>query len=677
MKYLLTGGGTGGHVYPALALADEIRRHQHDAEFLYLGLANKLESWVVPGRGYPIQFVHSRPCPRSSSPWSWLAFAVALGLGVLKAIFVVLRFRPQVIIGTGGYVSAPALFAHGFLGKVGLSRAKVFIYEPNAFPGMLNQVVGRLADRIGLAFEQAGRWFDMRRVAVVGYPVRRELLKLDRRGARQRLGIAAAKQVVLVFGGSGGARVINEALVDALPSLRKRSDVLVLHITGRYTGPDYHAPKDTESRLVQLRLEGDISEWYRRFDYMEEIQDAYAAADLVVCRGGASTLTEICVCGLPALIVPLATAAEDHQALNARELERCGAARVIYQEACWRDGDIHSRVDGRRLAGAILELLDAPEERSAMAAAARSVPLKNSLQLMLSEIEKMVQGRRTAALSLEFPLPSNDLPGDPNALLRWIRQRIEEAGSIENLEPEDWTYWCYQADRLLVDDVWYEIPLGRRNVGIKLVGILQYSNRLPMLLNILRDRTRVGFLRRLFGGDFVHGGILRRNAIEFGIRLLGAGDDEVEEVLLESLKEDPYFEVRAAAAQALGQLFPPGDRIEAALLEAMGDRSPRVVIQAIRALGRIGRQSDILCHLERFYLHSNWQFRQEVTTVLKLLVERGVLTPEDVIAEADQILVSSPYFEPEFPLADNLCELAEFLDGTGGGNAVRRKALEQ
>ena len=172
--------------------------------------------------------------------------------------------------------------------------------------------------------------------------------------------------------------MINEAVTDSLPLLQDRSDLLILHITGRYTGPDYNAPRDTERRIVQLGLEGDISRWYRRFDYMEEIQDAYAAADLVVCRGGASTLTEICICGLPALIVPLATASEDHQALNARELERSGAARVIYQEAFWSDGGVRSGVDGRRLAGEILEILDAPQKRRAMAAAASSVPLKNS-----------------------------------------------------------------------------------------------------------------------------------------------------------------------------------------------------------------------------------------------------------------------------------------------------------
>ena len=153
MKYLLTGGGTGGHVYPALAIADEIRRREEEAEFLYVGLKNKLESWVVPGRGYPIKFVCSRPFPRSSAVLSYLVFCIILGLGVIKSLFILLKFRPHVIIGTGGYASAPVLFAYAVLSKIALSRAKVFVYEPNVHPGLLNQVVGGLAHRVGVAFE--------------------------------------------------------------------------------------------------------------------------------------------------------------------------------------------------------------------------------------------------------------------------------------------------------------------------------------------------------------------------------------------------------------------------------------------------------------------------------------------------------------------------------------------
>ena len=125
MKYLLTGGGTGGHVYPALAIADEIRQQHADADFLYVGRKDKLESWVVPDHGYPIRFVRSRPFPRSSSPSALMRFMLTLCVGIMQGAWILLRYRPQVIIGTGGYVSAPILFAYGILAKIGLSRARV------------------------------------------------------------------------------------------------------------------------------------------------------------------------------------------------------------------------------------------------------------------------------------------------------------------------------------------------------------------------------------------------------------------------------------------------------------------------------------------------------------------------------------------------------------------------
>ena len=188
MKYLLTGGGTGGHVYPALAIANEIRQTRTDAEFLYVGHRHKLESWVVPEQGYPIRFVRARPFPRTRSLVPLLRFACALAIGVVQGTFILLRYRPQIIISTGGFVSAPILFAHGAMEKIGLSCARVFLYEPNAYPGLLNQITGRLAQRIGVAFEQAGRWFDAERVAVVGYPVRRSFLNLDRLGCAGKIG---------------------------------------------------------------------------------------------------------------------------------------------------------------------------------------------------------------------------------------------------------------------------------------------------------------------------------------------------------------------------------------------------------------------------------------------------------------------------------------------------------
>jgi UDP-N-acetylglucosamine--N-acetylmuramyl-(pentapeptide) pyrophosphoryl-undecaprenol N-acetylglucosamine transferase len=674
MKYLLTGGGTGGHVYPALAIADEIKRRQPDAEFLYVGRRDKLEAWVVPEREYPIRFVRARAFPRSKSIGALLSFVLALFCGMVQSALILLRFRPHVIIGTGGYVSAPILFAHGLLSKIALSRSRVFLYEPNAHPGMLNQVAGRLAHRVGIAFEQAGRWFDMKRIAVVGYPVRSEFLVLDKKDARQQLDIADNEQVVLVFGGSGGAKVINEALVEALPKLADRSGLTIVHITGRYAGTDYDAVRDTRHAVDKLQL-ADKALHYRAVEYMGDIHLAYAAADLVVCRGGAGTLTELGVAGKPALIVPLATAAEDHQAANAREMERMGAARVLYQQARWQDGQIHSVLDGGDLAQRLLELLDDGEKLRQMALAAAAVPRRDSLSLIMEEIENISTERRGAALNLEYPMRPSGPPAEANALMRWVQAQVHSAGGIESLEPCDVAYMRYQADRLLVSRAWCEIPLGRRNVGIKLIGLLCYEKQRSLLLHILLDRSPVSWLQRAFGGDFYHGGILRRNVVEWGIRLLGAADAPTRSALEAALVEDPYFEVRSASARVLGEHGQPNKRTESVLMEALEDASPAVVVEALKALGNLATGADFLPALRRFYLHPNWQYRQGVVQALAMGVDRGVLAAEDVAGELDEIIASSPFFKPTFALNESLRLLALRLEEGRKGSSTDLRVL--
>ena len=660
MKYLLTGGGTGGHVYPALAIANEIRQTRADAEFLYVGHRDRLDAWVVPEQGYRIRFVRARSFPRTRSLVPLLLFAIALAIGVVQGALILLRYRPQIIISTGGFVSAPVLFAHGVLAKVGLSRARVFIYEPNAYPGLLNQVTGRLAQRIGVAFEQAGRWFDAKKVAVVGYPVRRSFLNLDRTAAREKLGIDQGRKVVLAFGGSGGAKAINEAVIKALPRWRA-AGLVVIHVTGRYKGTDYDAVAETDAALAEMGIEGE-DEWYRRLDYADEIADLIAAADLVICRSGAGTLTEMAVSGTPTLIVPLPTSAEDHQALNAREMERIGAAQVLYQEAFWDNACIHSGLDGEKLAQQVLALCADEERLRAMSAAAKTMPKTNSLELITAELDSLVAGQEPPPLRLESPAgKKSGLPPAPNALLRWVQARVQEVGGVAAMERGELAYLRYQADRLLTSEGWCEIPLGWRNVGIKLVAVLDYQERLPLLLHILTDRTPTGWRRRLCGGDFRHGGIIRRNVVEHGLRGLGATDAQTRAALLNALEADPYFEVRAWAARALGELFAVDGEIESTLFAALDDSSPEVIVQALSALGKISRNPDLLARLRRFYLHSNWQIREQVVLVLIEFLQRGVLEPTQLERDLDQVLISMPYFKPEFPLGTHLRQLADLV----------------
>ena len=658
MKYLLTGGGTGGHVYPALAIANEIRQTRADAEFLYVGHRDRLDAWVVPDQGYRIRFVRARSFPRTRSLVALSRFAITLAVGVAQGALILLRYRPQIIISTGGFVSAPILFAHGVLAKIGLSRARVFIYEPNAYPGLLNQVAGRLAHRVGVAFEQAGRWFDAKRVAVVGYPVRRSFLNLDRQAAREKLGINQSRKVVLAFGGSGGAKAINEAVLTALP-LWREAGLVVIHVTGRYKEPDYDAVADTEAALAAMGMEGEC-DWYRRLDYADEIADLIAAADLVICRSGAGTLTEMAVSGTPTLIVPLPTSAEDHQALNAREMERIGAAQVLYQEAFWDNACIHSGLDGEKLAQQVLALCADEERLQAMGAAAKTMPKANSLELITAELDSLVAGLKPPPLRLESPsAKKRGLPTAPNALLRWVQARVKEVGGVEAMEPGELAYLRYQADRLLVSEDWYEIPLGRRNVGVKLVAALRYQERLSLLLYILTDRTPTGWTRRFCGGDFRHGGIIRRNVVEYGLRGLGVTDEQTRAALLNALATDPYFEVRAWSAQTLGEIFAVDGEIEDTLCAALDDSAPEVVVQALSALGKISHNPDLLVRLRRFYLHPNWQFREQVVLVLTEFLQRGVLEPAQLEHDLDQVLISMPYFEPEFTLGAHLRELAE------------------
>lgn len=665
MKYLFTGGATGGHIYPALAVADEIRHRDPSAEFLYVGVAQRLEARVVPNRGYTIRFVRSRPFPRSSSPLALALFAIALGIGLLQAAILLLRFRPDLIFGTGGFVSAPILFACGIMKRIGLCRASVFTYEPNAHPGLLNQAAGRLACRIGVGFEEAGRWFDMKRVAVVGFPVRREMLSLDRAGSRERMDLAPEDFVVFVFGGSQGSRVINHAIVDALPLLSSRPErIVVLHATGRTCTKDYDAIEDTRQRLEAGGIDEANSDWYRRSEYMEQIDQAYAAADLVVCRGGMSTLTEVGIAGLPSIIIPLSTSAEDHQAINARELERRGAAVVLYEEACWQtSGEIGTRVNGRRLAESILAFVDDAAHTRAMGVAARAIPRRDSLECIADEFEGLTQGRRPAPLKLEYPEPQTAVPADPNRFMRHVRQRLEQVGGDpESLPATELAYLRYQADRLLSSTAWYEIPLGRRNVGVKLVGLLGYRDRLPLILSILSDRGNVTMLRSWFGGDYRHPGILRRNAVEYALSRIGLveGGESVRGALLSALMADPYFEVRRAAATVLGEQTVAGDtEVENALVARLNDRSPTVVTAALAALGQVGGRGDVLLPcLRRFYVHPDWQFRQQTVIALDRLLQRHVIDGAQIVDDLDIILSTSPSFEPAFPLKRSLDDLA-------------------
>ncbi|MXY98776.1 MAG: UDP-N-acetylglucosamine--N-acetylmuramyl-(pentapeptide) pyrophosphoryl-undecaprenol N-acetylglucosamine transferase, partial [Gemmatimonadetes bacterium] len=398
LTYLFTGGGTGGHVYPGLAIADEVRARNPDARIVYVGARGRMEASLVPKRGYPIHLVHARGLPSGRRPLALLRFAISTGFGVLQSLFHLARHRPRMIVATGGYASSPVLLAHWILKLLRLSGARrCFVHEQNVVPGKVNRLAGRIADRIGVSFEASLWYFPPEKTTWAGYPVRREIGAVSRDAARASQGLPDDARVVFAFGASSGARSINRAVIDALPGLLARPDIHVIHVIGQTRSPDYDAEADSRDRLERLDLADEHLSRYHQSDYSHEIEKLYAASDLVIGRASAGVVTEIGICGIPSILVPLPYAPGDHQAVNARTLESRGAARVVYESISVEDGQTIGVVDGERLARLVLEILDDPAEHAAMSGRARETFDRGGLDRIVDQLDQML------AASLDRP----------------------------------------------------------------------------------------------------------------------------------------------------------------------------------------------------------------------------------------------------------------------------------
>jgi len=312
MRIMFAGGGTGGHIYPAIAVAEEINHKQPETEFLFVGGTRGREQKIVGNSGFPVTTIPVTALPRKISP-RLLSFTVKLGISIIKSHRYIKKFKPAVVMATGSYVSGPPMIAALTMG------VPLVIHEQNSYPGITNRKLGRFADIVFLGFENAEKYFEGNIKAVVtGNPVTKNIGAGLRNEAARVFGFDPSLKTVFVFGGSQGARAINKALSMAVEDIAERG-IQVLWQTG-----------DREYELwapYDKRSEGRI----RTFRYIDNMAQAYAAADLVVARAGAMSIAEITVCGLPAVFVPLPTAAGNHQEYNARTVVEKGAASVIFE----------------------------------------------------------------------------------------------------------------------------------------------------------------------------------------------------------------------------------------------------------------------------------------------------------------------------------------------------------
>ncbi len=363
MRLLLTGGGTAGHVYPALATVEALRKADSTGrppELLYVGSRGGMEKDIVGRAGLAYADVVATGL-RGKSPVALAAGVVQLTRGLGQALGTIARYRPDAVLATGGYVCVPVVLA------AWLRRVPVLVYLPDVEPGLAIRFLSRFATRIAVTSEDSRRFFNTRKVVATGYPVRPEIRALDRGAARAKLDLPLDARVLLVVGGSRGAQSINEAVARDLPRLLELADVV--HVCG--------LADEAGAKSRQSGLDPAIAPRYHLYKYLHSdlMAAALVAADLVVSRAGASTLGEFPAAGLPSVLVPYPYAGA-HQRLNAAALERLGAGIAVENESI-RSGGLLPVVEG---------LLSDPSRLRRMSDAARALDRPDAARSIAREL---------------------------------------------------------------------------------------------------------------------------------------------------------------------------------------------------------------------------------------------------------------------------------------------------
>jgi UDP-N-acetylglucosamine--N-acetylmuramyl-(pentapeptide) pyrophosphoryl-undecaprenol N-acetylglucosamine transferase len=362
MKILVAGGGSGGHVNPALAMAGSLRDKYPKAVFLFVGSKRGLENDLVPKAGYKLATIPVRGFSRGSF-LSKLVPYIVLMFGMIKALFIVIRFRPELAFGTGGFASGPVLFWTSFF------KIPTLIHEANVLPGITNKMLCPKVDITAVGFAKtADNFKKSRRTEVTGNPLRNELLSISREEARDSMSLNKTDKLVVIMGGSQGAAPINKAVVDMLKNHYTAGDFRLIFAPG----------KRHYNELTALFT--DIPEGVEIKSYIYNADVVYNAADLIINRAGAMTMAEITALGIPSILVPSPYVAENHQEDNARALESAGGCRVILED----------QLSGEILYNSIKEILLDSKLSNSMRKNSAEFGIRDAVEKLLNLFDELI-----------------------------------------------------------------------------------------------------------------------------------------------------------------------------------------------------------------------------------------------------------------------------------------------
>jgi UDP-N-acetylglucosamine--N-acetylmuramyl-(pentapeptide) pyrophosphoryl-undecaprenol N-acetylglucosamine transferase len=362
IKIIISGGGSGGHIFPAIAIANAMKKQSPDADILFVGAQGKIEMEKVPAAGYKIKGLWISGFQRKLT-FRNILFPIKLISSLIKAGRIIKGFKPDVVIGVGGFASGAVL-------KVATKmKIPTLIQEQNSFPGITNRLLANKVNRICVAYDDMEKYFPKDKIVKTGNPVRQDIIDLTgkREQAIKHFGLSEDKKIVLVVGGSLGARTINESIHNALPFLSEKGIQIIWQ-----TGKNYYA---VAHEAVGIYSDKGV----KAYRFINEIDYAYAVADIVVSRAGAIAISELCIAGKPAILVPSPNVAEDHQTKNAMALVSKNAALLVKD------------IDAKDLLGqSIFDLLNNKEKQDELKKNISNLAIRDSAERIAVEIINLV-----------------------------------------------------------------------------------------------------------------------------------------------------------------------------------------------------------------------------------------------------------------------------------------------